>query len=253
MENKKNNEENKENLLKPSEEEFQKIFYKFNEYLTNFNIPNIKEVTDYFCEQYNFFKDYFFESFLMLILEKLSKEQKIEYLYLMIEIIKALYSNTPNNNITDNELSYLLSGVREICKFYHYSMNNEFIKLVKKALNHLKDTKIYDEKYINNIIMELRITTDPKITYKENDINDITCLMDLFNEQTLQIDMNMINLYKDIKLVERGNINKLRMNLIKKENDLIEKQMLLYNKNLEQIKNINEMIDIIDKKFPGIK
>ena len=124
---------------------------------------------------------------------------------------------------------------------------------MKKALNHLKDTKIYDEKYINNIIMELRITTDPKITYKENDINDITCLMDLFNEQTLQIDMNMINLYKDIKLVERGNINKLRMNLIIKENDLIEKQMLLYNKNLEQIKNINEMIDIIDKKFPGIK
>ena len=45
----------------------------------------------------------------------------------------------------------------------------------------------------------------------------------------------------------------LRMNLIKKENDLIEKQMILYNKNLEQIKNINEMIDIIDKKFPDIK
>ena len=45
----------------------------------------------------------------------------------------------------------------------------------------------------------------------------------------------------------------LRMNLIKKENDLIEKQMILYKKNLEQIKNINEMIDIIDKKFPDIK
>ena len=77
--------------------------------------------------------------------------------------------------------------------------------------------------------------------------------MNLFNEQTLQIDMNMINLYNDIKSVERGNINMLRMNLIKKENDLIEKQMILYKKNLEQIKNINEMIDIIDKKFPDIK
>ena len=250
MENKKNNEENKEKSIQPSEEEFQKIFYKFNEYLTNLNIDKIKEATDYFCQQYNSFKDYFFESFLLLILEKLSKEQKIEYLYLMIEIIKAIYSNKSKNNITQNELSYLLLGIKEICRHYHYSMNNDFIKLVKDALNHLKDTKIYDEKCINNIIMELRITTDPKITSSENDRN---CLMNLFNEQTLQIDMNMINLYNDLKSVERGNINMLRMNLIKKENDLIEKQMVLYNKNLEQIKNINEMLDIIDKKFPDIK
>ena len=164
------------------------------------------------------------------MLEKLSKEQKIEYLYLMIEIIKAIYSNKSKNNITQNELSYLLLGIKEICRHYHYSMNNDFIKLVKDALNHLKETKIYDEKNINNIIMELRITTDPKITSSENDRN---CLMNLFNEQTLQIDMNMINLYNDIKSVERGNINMLRMNLIKKENDLIEKQMILYKKNLE--------------------
>ena len=154
MENKKNNEENKEKSIQPSEEEFQKIFYKFNEYLTNLNIDKIKEAADYFCQQYNFYKDYFFESFLLLMLEKLSKEQKIEYLYLMIEIIKAIYSNKSKNNITQNELSYLLLGIKEICRHYHYSMNNDFIKLVKDALNHLKETKIYDEKCINNIIME---------------------------------------------------------------------------------------------------
>ena len=98
--------------------------------------------------------------------------------------------------------------------------------------------------------MEIRITTDPKLAGTENDRN---CLSNLYKEQLLKIDKNMIDLYKDIESVKRGNYNVIRMNLIKKENELIEKQMDLYNKNLEQIKNINEIIALIDKKYPGIK
>ena len=168
----------------------------------------------------------------------------------MVEIIKSLNANKSKNKITQNDLSYLLFCIKEICKHYHYSMNYDFTRLVKDTVNGLKEFKIYTESDINNIIMELRITTDPRITGSETDRN---CLRNLYNEQSLKIDKNMIDLFRDIESVDRGNINILRMNLINKENQLIEKQMLLYNKNLEQIKDINEMLDIIDKKFPNTK
>ena len=224
MENKINNEETKNKLTIPSEEESKKILSRFNEYLTNLSMDNIIEASNYFCLQYNHFKNYFFENFLILILKYLSEEQKIEYLYLITEIIKSLNANKSKSKISQKELSYLLFGVKEICKYYHYSMNNEFIKMVKDALNGLKESKIYNESDINNIIMELRITTDPKITGSETDRNS---LINLFNEQTLTIDKKMIDLFKDIESVDRGNINILRMNLINKENKLIEKQMIL--------------------------
>ena len=254
MENKINQKQSnkKENGVTPTEEEEQKIFSKFNEYLNslNDNKCNIKEISDYFCRIYNSYKNYFFQIFLILIIENVEKTQKIEYLYLTIEIIKLLHSNRNNNNISEEELSYLLSCLKDICRNYHYSMNDNFNKNVKDSLNHLKECKIYDDMDINNIIMELRINSDPKITGSENDRN---CLSNLFNDKLLKIDNDMVNLYKDILAVNRGNINILRMNLIKKYNEMIEKQTQLYNKNIGQIKDINEMIDKMDKNFPGIK
>ena len=246
----------KENIEKnpslPTEEEEKIIMKKFNDYLIllNDNKINIKEITNYFCEQYNKYNNYFFEIFLSLILQNVQITKKLEYLDLIIDIINKLNQNRINNNITTNELNYLLLCLKDICRNYHYAMNDQFIKYIKNALNNLKQTKIYEEIDIDSIIMELRLTTEPNVSNNDKDKN---CLNYLLNDKILKIDMDMINLYKDIELVNRGNINSSRINLIKKENELIEKQISLYNKNLVQIKNINEMIDKINKKFPGIK
>ena len=249
MEN-KSNKEKKNTFMIPSEEEKNNILKQFNQYLISLNISNIPETSKFFCLQYNLFKDYFFQEFLNQIYQNLEKEKKIEYLYLMIEIIKTLNDNKSNNKISQDELNNLFFGIKEICKSYYYCINNDFIKAVKDALIKLKEFKIYNEEDINTLLMEIRITTDPKLAGTENDRN---CLSNLYKEQLLKIDKNMIDLYKDIESVKRGNYNVIRMNLIKKENELIEKQMDLYNKNLEQIKNINEIIALIDKKYPGIK
>ena len=250
MENKKCKEKAKITFNIPPEEETKIILNKFKNYLTSLNFKNIFEVRNFFCQQYNLFKDYFFEPFITFIFEKLEKDIKIEYLYLLIEIAKELNDNKTYNKISEGELSYLLMFIKEICRCYHYSMNDNFIKLVKEALNKLKEYKIYNDFDINDIIMEFRITTEPKITASENDRNS---LINLFNNKLLNIDVDMIDFYKKIESVDRGNINTLRMNLIKKENELIEKQMMLYNKNLEQIKTINELIEIVNKKYPDIK
>ena len=258
MESNKNQEINShkekigKNPILPTEEEEKNIMKKFNDYLflLNDNKINIREISNYFCEQYNKYNNYFFEIFISLILQNVQATKKIEYLDLTIDIINKLNENRINNNITTNELNYLLLCIKDICRNYHYAMNDQFIKYIKNSLNNLKQSKIYDEIDIDSIMMELRLTTEPNVLNNDKDKN---CLNYLLNDKILKIDMDMINLYKDIDFANRGNINSLRMNLIKKENELIEKQISLYNKNIVQIKHINEMIDKINKKFPGIK
>ena len=244
-------EEEGENQALPNKEEEQNIMKKFNDYLVllNDNKINITEISNYFCEQYYKYKKHFFQNFIFSILNNVQLTKKIEYLDLTIEIIIKLNSNKDINNTSIEDLNYLLLCIREICRNYHYAMNEQFIKYIKNALNKLKQSKIYNEIDIDNIIMELRLTTEPNISNNDNDKQSLNCLL---NDKILKIDEDMIIFYKDIENANRGNINAYKMNLIKKENTLLEKQIDLYNKNIEQIKTINEMIDIINKKFPGI-
>ena len=244
-------EEEGENQALPNKEEEQNIMKKFNDYLVllNDNKINITEISNYFVEQYYKYKKHFFQNFIFSILDNVQLTKKIEYLDLTIEIIIKLNSNKDINNTSIEDLNYLLLCIREICRNYHYAMNEQFIKYIKNALNKLKQSKIYNEIDIDNIIMELRLTTEPNISNNDNDKQSLNCLL---NDKILKIDEDMIIFYKDIENANRGNINAYKMNLIKKENTLLEKQIDLYNKNIEQIKTINEMIDIINKKFPGI-
>ena len=244
-------EEEGENQALPNKEEEQNIMKKFNDYLVllNDNKINITEISNYFVEQYYKYKKHFFQNFIFSILDNVQLTKKIEYLDLTIEIIIKLNSNKDINNTSIEDLNYLLLCIREICRNYHYAMNEQFIKYIKNALNKLKQSKIYNEIDIDNIIMELRLTTEPNISNNYNDKQSLNCLL---NDKILKIDEDMIIFYKDIENANRGNINAYKMNLIKKENTLLEKQIDLYNKNIEQIKTINEMIDIINKKFPGI-
>ena len=135
------------------------------------------------------------------------------------------------------------SYVKAICKCFKYSFNDDFIKQLKNALNELKKNNIYPVSIIDNLIMEMRLTTEPQITENENDRK---CLSNLVSANILKIDYEMINLYKDIEDLKRTDNNQLRLNLIKKENNMIEKQIKLYNENLKQVKILNDLIKICD-------
>ena len=84
--------------------------------------------------------------------------------------------------------------------------------------------------------MELRLTTEPNIT---DSIDDRKILSRLVNKNILKIDFEMINLHKDIEDLKRNNNNNIIVKLIKNENNMIEKQIKLYNENLKQVKCLN--------------
>ena len=167
----------------------------------------------------------------------------LEYLYLLIEIIKSIHSNISKHPVKKEELYNIFEYVRSICRSFYYSFNYEFTKFIKDSLNHLKKCNIYPNYFIDDLIMELRLNTNPNIT---GNINDRKSLSNLVKNNILKIDYEMINFNKDIDDLKRTDNNKNRMNLIKCHNDMIQKQIKLYNENLKQIKCLNELINKCD-------
>lgn len=92
--------------------------------------------------------------------------------------------------------------------------------------------------------MEFRLTTEPKITDNNKDLN---CLTNLVNSGNLKVDKELIDLYKDFDDLKRTDNNNIRKKLINIENDMIQKQIKYYNENLKKIKCLNELIELCDK------
>ena len=237
--------EKKNNLISLPEEKKNFILLEFSKDLSYIYRNNqlVFEMSKKACEYYYSYKDDIFPYLLQEILDQAGKRRKLEYLYLLIEIIKHLYSNQSIHPIPKDLLFNIFPFVKEIIRCFYHSFNNDFIKSLKIALNELKKQNIYPNNYIEDLIMELRLTTEPNITDSKKDRKS---LANLVNDNILKIDFEMINLYKDFDDLKRINNNKIRMNLIKKENNMIEKQIQIYNKNLKQLKCINDLISICD-------
>ena len=237
--------DNTKKIIVPTEEQKNAILFQFSKDLSYICISKqqVFEMCKNACNYYYSYQDYIFPDLLQEILSQAGKRKRLEYLYLLIEIIKYLNSNKYNNPIKGDLLFNIFPFVKEITRCFYYSFNNDFTKLLKVALNELKKQKIYPINYIDDLIMELRLTTDPNIT---DNIKDRNSLSNLINNNILKIDYEMINLYKNFDDIKRTNNNKIRMELIKKENNMIEKQIKIYNENLKQLKCINELINICD-------
>ena len=235
---------NYENI--PTEEERQIIITKFNNDLKYISTSKeiIFELSKNASHIYYKYKDFIFPDILQEIYIEAERKKKLEFLYLIIEIIKYLHNNKLNNPIKNDFLLNIFSYVKAICKSFKYSFNDDFIKQLKIALNELKKINIYPATIIDNLIMEMRLSTEPQIT---DSLNDRKCLSNLVNSNLLKIDYEMMNLYKDIEDLKRTNNNKLRLNLIKNENNMIEKQIKLYNENLKQVKCLNDLIELCNK------
>lgn len=227
----------------PTEEEIQRIYSNYYRDLNNIDNKKriIMDLTDKACNIYYTYKSYIFPDILQAILDQANFTKKLEFLFLIIEIIKKLYKDKINYKIDKEEFNGYFLYVKEICRCFFYSFNDEYTKTIKSALNDLKKSNIYPGEYIDDLIMELRLTTEPRIN--DND-KDKKSLSNLVNNDNLKIDYEMINLYKDIDDLKRTNNNNNRRKLIKNENDMIEKQMKLYSENLKQIGCLNELIEI---------
>jgi hypothetical protein len=229
----------------PSQEEMQRVFTQYNNNLQQ--ITNSKKVINDLintgCNIYYKYKDFLFPDILQSIIDLTCLSKKVEYLYLIIEIIKSLHSKRNEYSIKKEDFDGFFLYIKEVCRCFFYSINDEFISHLKQVLKDLKKCKIYPDNYIDDLIMEFRLTTEPKIT---DNIKDLNSLTNLVNNGDLKVDREIIDLYKDIDDLKRTDNNIIRKKLIKIENDMIQKQIKYYNENLKKIKCLNELIELCD-------
>ena len=235
---------NEENINIPTEEERQAIISQYEQKIKNmkYNREEILSLSKCICKIYYSHKDFIFPDILQIILTEADRKKKLEYLYLMIEIIKYFDFNKNVYEVTKIFFSNLFLCVQKICRLFYYSFNKDFTKNIKNSLIELKKYNIYPSNNIDELLMELRLTTEPNIT---DSIDDRKILSRLVNKNILKIDFEMINLHKDIEDLKRNNNNNnIRVKLIKNENNMIEKQIKLYNENLKQVKCLNDLIEL---------
>ena len=235
----------KKDVIIPKDEQRNNILLEFSKDLLYIckSKDKVFEMANKACNFYYKYQDYIFPDLLQEILTQAGKTKRLEYLYLIIEIIKYLNTNKLKYPIKNKLLFKIFPYVKEITRCFFYSFNNDFTKSLKVALNELKKQNIYPSNYIDDLIMELRLTTEPNIT---DNIKDRNSLSNLVNNNILKIDYEMINLYKCFEDLERTNNNNIRLDLIKKENNIIEKQIKLYNENFKQLRCLNDLINICD-------
>ena len=227
--------------IKPSEEVKKDII---DDFINELKIitplrGEIRKLSQHACQLLSLYNDNIFPDLLESIIKEANKNNKIDFLYLIIDIILILLMNEEYNSIKEETIKIIFPYFKNVCRTFHYSLNDNDINEVKKALNHLKNNKIYTADIIDELIYELNMTTEPNIMGDNNDKKYISILM---SKKILKVSEDIINLSEIIDNYNEKKNNENRLELIKKENDIIKKQLDEYDKNLQQINYLNKLI-----------
>ena len=200
----------------------------------------IKKLSQYACQVLSTYNDYIFPDLLKSIIREANKKSKIEYLYLFLDIILFILCNDEYKLIRNNSIKKIFPYLKDVIRSFHYSLNDNDIKEVKKVLNQLKINKIYDDKLIDELMMELTLATEPDITGDNEEIKNI---YNLINKNIFEVPSDIINYNEKLEIIKKTKDNAHKLELIKLQNNIIKKQIDKYNKNLQQIKDLNSLIE----------
>ena len=70
-------------------------------------------------------------------------------------------------------------------------------------------------------------------------------MINLYNNGYIKFDQNLINFSKELNVLEKTKDNKNRRNLLKIEKDIINKQVKIYNSQIQHLKEIDKILDKI--------
>lgn len=89
-------------------------------------------------------------------------------------------------------------------------------------------------------MMELTLATEPDITGDNEEIKNI---YNLINKNIFEVPSDIINYNEKLEIIKKNKDNAHKLELIKLQNNIIKKQIDKYNKNLQQIKDLNSLIE----------
>ena len=231
------NQNNKTKEIQITSEEKLKIITSFHSDLKNIDLKKvtIEKISNTIQEQISKYGDQITFEIFQIIESESQITPRLEYLYLINEIIEKYKEFQININ-------KIFPYIKNICLYSYITLNENLTTKVKELINLWEKKEILSSNKIRELKFYLKIQLEPEFSENKEEIN---FLINLYNNGYIKFDQNLINFSKELNMLEKTKDNKNRRNLLKMEKDIINKQLKIYNSQIQHLKEIDKILDKI--------
>ena len=231
------NQNNKSKEIQITSEEKLKIITSFHSDLKNIDLKKvtIEKISNTIQEQISKYGDQISFEIFQIIESESQITPRLEYLYLINDIIEKYKEFQININ-------KIFPYIKNICLFSYITLNENLTTKVKELINLWEKKEILSSNKIRELKFYLKIQLEPEFSENKEEIN---FLINLYNNGHIKFDQNLINFSKELNMLEKTKDNKNRRNLLNMEKDIINKQLKIYNSQIQHLKEIDKILDKI--------
>ena len=231
------NQNNNTKEIQITSEEKLKIITSFHTDLKNIDLKKetIEKISNDIQEQMSKYGDQIIYEIFQIIESESQITPRLEYLYLINDIIEKYKEFQININ-------KIFPYIKNICLYSYTTLNENLTLKVKELIELWEKKQILNPNKIKELKFYLKIQLEPELSEDKEEIN---FLINLYNNGYIKFDQNLINFSKELNVLEKTKDNKNRRNLLKMEKDIINKQLKIYNSQIQHLKEIDKILDKI--------
>lgn len=231
------NQNNNTKEIQITSEEKLKIITSFHSDLKNIDLKKetIEKISNDIQEQMSKYGDQIIYEIFQIIESESQITPRLEYLYLINDIIEKYKEFQININ-------KIFPYIKNICLYSYTTLNENLTLKVKELIELWEKKQILNPNKIKELKFYLKIQLEPELSEDKEEIN---FLINLYNNGYIKFDQNLINFSKELNVLEKTKDNKNRRNLLKMEKDIINKQLKIYNSQIQHLKEIDKILDKI--------
>ena len=231
------NQNNNSKEIQITSEEKLKIITTFHTDLKNIDLKKetIEKISNDIQDQMSKYGDQIIYEIFQIIESESQITPRLEYLYLINDIIEKYKEFQININ-------KIFPYIKNICLYSYTTLNENLTLKVKELIELWEKKQILNPNKIKELKFYLKIQLEPELSEDKEEIN---FLINLYNNGYIKFDQNLINFSKELNVLEKTKDNKNRRNLLKMEKDIINKQLKIYNSQIQHLKEIDKILDKI--------
>ena len=237
--------------LLPSDKKDILLFIESNLQSINMQQITIEKISSNICDKISKYRNLIIDDIFQLIDDINHCFPKVEYLCLINEILKRNFGLDNTEMDFDNIIIALKKKffpyIKAICCDLNFVLDKYFQDAVRFYLSEWEKNNYYQTEHIKEIKFEIKMRNNPEITTNKEDIN---YLMNFVNCGGLRIEQALIEFSKQKEKLNRNKDNIQRRNMLSMENDLIQKQLKIYNLHIQELKEINLLLNKIKECAP---
>ena len=226
-ESQSNPENNEQNTQITSEEKL-KIITTFHTDLKNIDLKKetIERISTYAQEQISKYGEQIIFEIFQILESESNITPRLEYLYLINDIIEN------NKDINQTLINKVFPYIKSICLYSYSTLNENFTNKMKELISIWEEKEVFNKNKIKQLKFDLKMQLEPELS---DDKDEINFLINLYNNGNIKLDQNLVNFSKELNTLERTKDNKSRRNILRMEKDIINKQMKIYNAQLQHL------------------